>query len=1001
MDDASSSALSFAQGDELVLDPDESGPLAEVIARRVEAKPDAVIRSYGDDGRHQAQTRAQLWRRAGDVAAALQAAGSGPGAHVVILADDVLDFVPSFWACLRSAAIPVALMNAAKGAAHRGEPGFAEAVGLLQDPLFVVDDVFAALFDRLGPAPERAIVRLSSVGTAAGWTVDRAPVTQTAYLVATSGSTGRLKLVELSEPAVMFRNFDRRPPREPAQGPQAVHALGTAPMDTVTGQHVCFLHPESLTQISSRALTVRPTAILDAIEAFELDTISLTNSMMNRILADDRANGRVRRLASLRAIGLGAEPISAGLAQDFSALLSRHGADGVSILAGYGTTETGSLVKGSSALLMSGRTQPVSLGRPAPGVAMRIVDEDGAVAPAGDVGALELSCPAKMFTRYWGDPQLTADSFTADGWWKTGDLGQLIDGEITLRGRTKEVLIQNARKLSLADIDAEIQAALGVGAVAHACLLVDPETQADTLGVAFDTFGALAEDEAVEAIRTAVVRRFGVRPQTVAAIPADRIPRTAVGKVRRGPLGQLMAETIRAPGPAVAETASEAGPTAPTSRLETIWSEVLGLQRAPLPADHFFDLGGDSLRALTLHLQLVDAFSVRITGEEFFADPTFSNLQRLVKRRLHGVGTGGPEARPDMPWPLPEALRHGLASALAHWPGQRPTEDGSIIGFNLDGDQPPIFWVFNAPQEPVALSRELGPGRPLYAIRSGYELTDYREDEIQAFALRYVSEIVRLRPTGPIFVGGNCQGAIIALAIAQHLLRRKRHIPLLVLMDWAFELQPYQGRVLLIGGADNHHHNPRLAFANPELAWARAFAGHAFAEITGGYAKGFEPEHIGGLGRAVVEHMRSALSASPTLMPDSGYRASVAAKDPPREMRLGESRTIAVLVTNQSDIVWAPTSGLRLSSRWLRRGRLLRQTPQPRAEVPRLGPLETATVRLTIAAPRRLGELTLSLDLVEEGNRWFNAPAAGDFTTPVRITGGRQWRRRLRSLGVR
>ncbi len=317
------------------------------------------------------------------------------------------------------------------------------------------------------------------------------------------------------------------------------NALGIFPLDTVTGQHACFLHHDSVTQISSHTLTVRPTAILDAIEAFNVNTVTLTNSMINRILADEEADPRIRRLGSLRSVGLGAEPISAGLVQEFSAMLERHGADSGIIIAGYGTTETGTLVAGSRALLTSSRSLAVCLGRPWDGVAMRIVGDDGSMLPAGEVGALEVSCPAKMFSRYWGDARLTAESFTADGWWKTGDLGQLIDGEITLRGRTKEVIIQNARKLSLADIDAELQAVLGVGAAVHAFLLVDPETQAEALGVAFDARGAMAEAEAVEAIRTGIVRRFGIQPQMIAAIPADRIPRTAAGKVRRSALGQI------------------------------------------------------------------------------------------------------------------------------------------------------------------------------------------------------------------------------------------------------------------------------------------------------------------------------------------------------------------------------------------------------------------------------------------------------------------------------
>ncbi len=59
------------------------------------------------------------------------------------------------------------------------------------------------------------------------------------------------------------------------------------------------------------------------------------------------------------------------------------------------------------------------------------------------------------------------------------------------------------------------------------------------------------------------------------------------------------------------------------------------------------------------------------------------------------IESDDPPTQQDTPWPLPVALRRGLVSALKQWPGERRTEEGTIVGFNLEGDQPPIFWVFN------------------------------------------------------------------------------------------------------------------------------------------------------------------------------------------------------------------------------------------------------------------------------------------------------------------
>ena len=83
-----------------------------------------MVRSYSEDGRHQALSYASLWKRSGSVAAALSAAGAVPSSFVVILAEGILDFLPSYWACLRGGYIPVALMSAAKDAVYRDRTSF-------------------------------------------------------------------------------------------------------------------------------------------------------------------------------------------------------------------------------------------------------------------------------------------------------------------------------------------------------------------------------------------------------------------------------------------------------------------------------------------------------------------------------------------------------------------------------------------------------------------------------------------------------------------------------------------------------------------------------------------------------------------------------------------------------------------------------------------------------------------------------------------------------------
>jgi long-chain acyl-CoA synthetase len=100
---------------------------------------------------------------------------------------------------------------------------------------------------------------------------------------------------------------------------------------------------------------------------------------------------------------------------------------GVTVLEGYGLTETSP----AAAVNMPGRQKIGTVGRPLPGVAIRIAD-DGEVLISGKI----------VFGGYWNNEQATADTFTDDGWYKTGDLGELDDeGFLKITGRKKEIIV--------------------------------------------------------------------------------------------------------------------------------------------------------------------------------------------------------------------------------------------------------------------------------------------------------------------------------------------------------------------------------------------------------------------------------------------------------------------------------------------------------------------------------------------------------------------------------
>jgi len=131
---------------------------------------------------------------------------------------------------------------------------------------------------------------------------------------------------------------------------------------------------------------------------------------------------------------------------------------GHTILERYGMTET--LMNSSNPL--NGERRPGSVGRPLPGVAIRIATEDDRPLGSGTVGEIQVKGP-NVFIGYRGMPDKTAREFTADGFFRTGDQGMLSDdGYLSILGRNKDMIITGGLNVYPREVERVIDALAGV-----------------------------------------------------------------------------------------------------------------------------------------------------------------------------------------------------------------------------------------------------------------------------------------------------------------------------------------------------------------------------------------------------------------------------------------------------------------------------------------------------------------------------------------------------------
>jgi long-chain acyl-CoA synthetase len=136
---------------------------------------------------------------------------------------------------------------------------------------------------------------------------------------------------------------------------------------------------------------------------------------------------------------------------------------GVPLRQGYGLTEASPVVTSS---VFDGPPKPGSVGVPLPGVEVKLIDEEGEEALAGDSGEIWVKGP-NVFAGYWEDEEATRGALTEDGWLKTGDIAVVDDdGHLYLVDRAKDLIIVSGFNVYPAEVEDVLAQHPGVAQVA-------------------------------------------------------------------------------------------------------------------------------------------------------------------------------------------------------------------------------------------------------------------------------------------------------------------------------------------------------------------------------------------------------------------------------------------------------------------------------------------------------------------------------------------------------
>jgi fatty-acyl-CoA synthase len=484
------------------------------------------------------------------------------GTRLAIVAETTPDFLRFFFACQYAGLVPVALPSAVNLGGHdayvrklRGMLQACDAAVAVASPSFLgfLGEAVSGLGLSMWGEPSafyqlpRQEVELQPIGPK-----------EVAYLQFTSGSTGAPKAAMITQQALLANSYgslthgvDMRDDDRFVSWLPFYHDMGLVGclLTVMAGQR-------SIDYLDTREFAMRPRRWL------ELMTSSKATIAYSPPFGYEMCSRRIRPsdiasydLSNWRVAGLGAEPILPEVPARFAELLAPAGFDALAFVPSYGMAEASLAV--SFAPLRSGVVvdwvDPADLsenlratavapgsgsgfvrcGGPLPGHDLEVCDDAGNQLPDLHVGRIRVRGPSVM-SGYFEQPELTSQVLSRDGWLDTGDFGYLVDGEVVVTGRHKDMIIVNGRNIWPQDIERIVErqpelrsqdaSAFGipgpggaeVAAVVVQCSLLGPE---DRKGL-------------VQRIRREVLQELGIAC-LIELVPRHTLPRTSSGKLSR------------------------------------------------------------------------------------------------------------------------------------------------------------------------------------------------------------------------------------------------------------------------------------------------------------------------------------------------------------------------------------------------------------------------------------------------------------------------------------
>jgi acyl-CoA synthetase (AMP-forming)/AMP-acid ligase II len=319
-------------------------------------------------------------------------------------------------------------------------------------------------------------------------------------------------------------------------------------------------------QIETADFIMNPISWLNQMSRQKITISGCTNFGLSLVLRNIRRTKPLTGLdfSSVKALLIGAEPISVRTMQEFIETIKPFGFRPEAMMPGYGMAEASLAISFATLMKLSkvtafdaglldreNRAKPVALSDPSarvlsevgvalPDISIRITDMNDNVVPDGIVGHIQLKGPS-ITSGYFNNPVATAELFCGE-WLRTGDIGFFFEGHLYISGRFKNIIFKNGRNYFANDLE-EMASTLDditFGKISFGGM-TSRETGQDKI-IAF--VAGMKEEKGVEtlkALRSLMRSNLGITVDELVLVKSNEIPKTSSGKLQRFKLMQRYA----------------------------------------------------------------------------------------------------------------------------------------------------------------------------------------------------------------------------------------------------------------------------------------------------------------------------------------------------------------------------------------------------------------------------------------------------------------------------